>query len=128
MRAAARAVAETLFTSEQGPPSDERLDWVVDELDDFLKHSGERARMIFRLCLLGIETTAPVLVGKPPPFHRLSAEDRTRALEAMEQNAAFGLAVFGAKAPLCILYYEHPDAAVEVGFEGECLVEARTGR
>lgn len=125
MRSAARAVAETLFTTEQGPPPAERIDWLVEELDDFVKHAGPRARTLFRLCLLGVETTAPVLIGRPPPFHRLSAETRTRALEAMEQNAAFGLAVLGAKAPLCIIYYEHPSAAASVGFDGQCLTEAR---
>jgi hypothetical protein len=37
------------------------------------------------------------------------------------ERSALGLAVFGAKAILCIVYYEHPDAAGAVGFDASCL-------
>jgi hypothetical protein len=55
-----------------------------------------------------------------PPYRSLSLEDRSHALERLEQSP-FALAVFGAKAILCIVYYEHPDAAKLVGYEAKCL-------
>ena len=122
MRLATYAVAETLFTTADGPPPRERLEWLVDDMDDFFAQAGARARFVYRICLLAISVLAPLMVWRLPPFRRLRPDTRTRALERMEASA-FGLAVFGAKAALCILYYEHPDAARFIGFDASCLVE-----
>lgn len=120
MRLATAAVAETLFTTREGPPPRERLEWLVDDLDHFFAQAGKRARFAYRLCLLAVSVLAPLMVMRLPPFRRLSAETRTRALERMERSA-LGLAVFGAKAVLCILYYEHPAAARLIGYDASCL-------
>jgi hypothetical protein len=119
MRAATYAVAETLFTTREGPPPAARLEWLCDDLDHFFVHAGSRARFAYRLCLLGISAIAPLLVWRLPPFRTLSRAQRTRALERLERSG-LGLAVFGAKAALCILYYEHPDAARAIGFDASC--------
>jgi hypothetical protein len=115
-------VAEALFTTDEGPPPEERLDWLCDELDDFFAHAGGRALFVFRLCMLAISVLAPLLCMRLPPFRGLPREDRFRALERMERSA-LALAVFGAKTTLCIVYYEHPDAARAIGFDGACLTE-----
>lgn len=122
MKLATRAVAETLFTTTEGPPPKERLDWLVDDLDHFFAQAGKRARLAYRLCLLGVSVLSPLMVWRLPPFRRLSPEKRAEALERMEASA-LGLAVFGAKAALCILYYEHPDAARFIGYDATCLRE-----
>jgi hypothetical protein len=119
MRVATHALAEALFTTEDGPPPEARLAWLVDDLDDFLGRAGSRARLVYRLCLLAIAIVAPLMIGRFPPYRALSREQRTRALERMEKST-LGLAVFGAKAMLCILYYEHPDAARAIGHDGHC--------
>lgn len=120
MRRATWAVAEALFTTDGGPPPEDRLDWLVDDLDDFLAHAGPRSRLIYRLCLWAISTLAPLLVWRLPPFRRLSSVKRVEALERLERSP-FALAVFGCKMLLCIVYYEHPDAAREIGFDGRCM-------
>ena len=120
MRAATRGLAETLFTTEEGPPPASRLDWLVDDLDHFFRHAGKRARFLYRACLLAVSVIAPLLVFRPPPFRGMPQAERMRALDRMERGA-FGLAVFGAKAVLCILYYEHPDAARAIGYDESCL-------
>lgn len=125
MRETSRAVAEALFTTHEGPPPAERLDWLTEELDDFLAQSGPRAKLAYGLCLTGISTVAPLLVFRPGPYRMLSKADRARALERLEKSP-FGLAVFGAKAVLCILYYEHPDAEQAIGFDGQCKTPAVT--
>lgn len=127
MRLATRAVAETLFTTEEGPPPEARLDWMLDEVDDFVAQSGSRARVVYGLCLLGISAAAPLFVLRPPPFRKLSRPLRAHALERMEASP-LGLAVFGCKAIVSIVYYEHPDAALAVGYDGMCLTEARSRR
>lgn len=121
-RLATRALAEALFTSDDGPPPAERIDWLVDDLDDLLGRAGLRARLLYTACLFAISVLAPLYLGKLPSLRALSQDDRVRALEHMERGS-LGLAVFGAKAVLCILYYEHPDAARGLGFDGACLVE-----
>ena len=122
MRAATFALAETLFTTGEGPPPPARLQWLCDDLDDFAAQSGARARLVYRACLLAISAIAPLLVLRPLPFRFLSFEKRVHALERMERSP-FGLAVFGAKAVLCILYYEHPEAAALIGYDATCLNE-----
>lgn len=122
MRLATHAVAETLFTTDQGPPPAERLEWLVDDLDHFFVQAGARARLAYRLCLLAISVLAPLLILHLPPFRRLPRAQRTKALERMERSWA-GLAVFGAKAPLCIIYYEHPEAARFIGYDASCLTD-----
>jgi hypothetical protein len=46
--------------------------------------------------------------------------DRIRALLRLEHRA--GEPLIAVKATLCLLYYEHEDAAREVAFDGACLV------
>ena len=114
MRRCAAAVAEALFATKAGAPPHDRIVWLCDDVDDFLVHAGPRARLVFRACLWAIATVAPLLVKRLPPFRRLSLERRVEALEHMEAGF-LGLAVFGAKAMLCLCYYEHPDALAEIG-------------
>jgi hypothetical protein len=119
-RDAVRAIAATLFATEDGPPDGARLDWLCDDLDDFLGRAGPRARGLFSLCVTAVTWLAPWRVGALGPFESLDEATRTRALERMERGA-FGLAVFGAKAVLCIVWYEHPEVARAVGYDGRCL-------
>jgi hypothetical protein len=123
-RETARALAEVLFTTEAGPPSAARLDWLVDDLDDFFAQAGDRAKFGFALCLLAISLLAPLLILRLPPFRALSIERRAEALERFERSA-FALALFGAKAVLCIPWYEHPASRAEIGHEGACLGRPR---
>lgn len=119
-RETARAVAEALFETEAGPPDAARLDWLCDDLDHFFAHAGDRAKFSFVLCLLAIGLLAPLMILRLPPFRALSREHRARALERFEQSA-LALAVFGAKAVLCILWYEHPASRAQTGDDGLCM-------
>ncbi len=113
-------MAEALFTTEDGPPPADRLDWLVDDLDDMMALTGARGKRVFGLCLFAVSVVAPLLVFRFLPYRFLSSATRMRALERMERSP-FGLAVFGAKALLCIVYYEHPDSARMIGYDGTCL-------
>lgn len=74
---------------------------------------------MFRLCVIAVGLVAPLFVGRMTTLRALATPDCLRALERMERSP-LALALFGAKTTLCILYYEHPDAAREVGFDGAC--------
>lgn len=115
MRDATRALVEVLFRTDVGPPPPERVAWVVDELDDFLAAAGPRARATYVGCLLGIGVVAPLLVARIGRFAWLDVAQRSKALERLERGP-LALLVFGAKAMLSILYYEHPDVASRLGY------------
>lgn len=117
---AARAVAEALFATEEGPPPGDRLDYLERDLADFFGHVTLRARLLFRACLATVFWLAPLLISRLPPLSRLAPEERVRALERLEATP-LSLPLLGAKAILCIVYYEHPDAAREIGWDQECM-------
>lgn len=93
------------------------------ELDDFLVHAGARTRTLLRLSLLAVSILAPLMIFALGPLRSLSLERRTAALERFEASAV-ALPLFALKAIFCVLYYEHPEAAREIGFDGACLREA----
>lgn len=127
LRADALALAEALFATREGPPPGEHLAWLGDELDDFLRHAGAHARRSFGLCLFAVSRLAPLFVGRLGGFARLPLDLRTRGLERMEASP-LGLPFFGAKAILCVVWYEHPENAKRAGYDGGCLVGLRRSR
>lgn len=127
LRAPTRAFAEALFTTHEGPPPAERLDWLLDDLDDYLARAGSRAQLIFQSSVVGLQSLAPLAIGKAPPLTRLSLADRVHAIEAVEQSPA-GLSVLASKTMLCFLWYEHPDVRRSVGVDDGCLVPVQVKR
>lgn len=123
MQSTTVALAEALFADE-APPPPARLAWLRDELSHFLQHAGTRARGVYGLCLFAIRWLAPLTVRRLAPLDALDLDTRTRALERFEQSP-LALSLFGAKAMLCIVYYEHPEAAVMTGADGLCLVRKK---
>lgn len=119
---AARALAEAIFSTDAGPPPGERLDWLMGELDDFLGRAGPRARALLRLSVFAVSWLAPLLSFKVQPLRTLALAARIDALERLERSRA-AMPLLATKAVLSILYYEHPDAAGEIGFDGACLKE-----
>ncbi|MBX3249085.1 MAG: hypothetical protein KF901_18040 [Myxococcales bacterium] len=120
LRTTARAFAEALFATEAGPPPAARVAWLLDDVEDFLGRAGGRSQAIFSASMLALTTLAPLTIGAAPPLARLGWRDRVRAVERFEQTP-LGLAVLGAKAMLCFVWYEHPDSAGEIGYDGGCL-------
>lgn len=106
-----RAVAEALFHGLDGPPPPPRIDWVVAEVADLLRHAGTRARSLFQLCLFAVSWLAPLWIFRLPPLRRLSVEDRIRALTRLEDSQAGSSLVLACKAVLCMVYYEDEGAA-----------------
>jgi hypothetical protein len=113
------AVAEALFTREEGPPPLDRLAWVTRDLEDFLEGIGPRSRLVFRGCLAAVTWVGPILSLKVPPLRIHSAHNRAEAIERMERGP-LAMAVLGVKATLSLLWYEHPRSAREIGFDGRC--------
>ena len=119
--AALFAVAGVLFATEEGPPPTERLRWLAARTAETVREQQGLGVMAVRAGLLAAQWLAPVLVAKLPPLSRLERfEDRVEALQALERSP-LGPALLAIKAVLCIHYFEHPEVAEEVGFDGRCM-------
>lgn len=116
----ARAAAEAIFITPAGPPSAQRLDWLCLEIEDFVARAGPNARLLLRLALLAVSVLVPWMVLRLTTLRRLPLSERMRGLSRLEQTP-LAAPVLALKALLCVLYYEHPDAAREVGFDGLCM-------
>jgi choline dehydrogenase-like flavoprotein len=116
---AAVAIAEALFARMGRPPAADRLAWIEREIEDFLARSGVRARFVLSLLVWLVSLLAPLFVHRFGMVSALALEDRVRALAVFERR--FGAPLLAVKAILCLIYYEHPDAAREVGFDGQGL-------
>lgn len=118
--ARARAVAEALFATAEGAPPPKRLDWVERELRSFLGHAGAQARFVFGASVYAVTLLGPLVAGKLGGFAALGLADRMRVLEKVEKSF-LSTPLLGVKAILCIVYFEHPEAARHIGATGECL-------
>lgn len=121
-----RVVAEAVFATGAGAPPAERLDWLCLELEDFLARAGSQTRLTLRLALLAISVLAPLVVLRFTPLKRMPVAERARAIGQLE-HSSLGAPVLAIKALLCVLYYEHPDAAEEIGHDGQCLLPGPGG-
>jgi hypothetical protein len=121
------AVAEAIFYGPGGPPSAERLQWLVQEADDFLARAGARTRFLILLSAWLVNRFAPWAIFRFRPLRRLPLGKRVEALTLLERSA-LSAPLLAIKALLSLLYYEHPDAAREVGFDGQCLSQVRVSR
>lgn len=120
------ALASVLFATDAGLPPQARLNWTVRQIDDILGTIRGRGAFVYRLSVAVVSWLAPLLVFRFPTFRRLSQDQRILALERFEKSP-LGLMLFAIKALLCITYYEHPDAAKDIGFDGRGLLESDHG-
>ena len=97
-----------------------RIDWVVGDVADLLRHAGGRARLLFQLCLALVSWLAPLWIGRLPPLRRLSIGDRVRALSRLEDSRQGASLVLACKAVLCMVYYEDEGAARAIAAYEPC--------
>jgi len=117
---AAVAIAEAVFARNMMPPPADRIAFLAREIEDFLARSGVRARLMLSAMVWLVTVVAPLLIGRVALLGSLPLGVRVRALTRLEER--FGDPLLAVKAILCLIYYEHPDAAREVGFDGACLL------
>ena len=123
-----RAAAEAIFARIDGDaiaaPPEDRITWLVTDLDDFLARVRGQTRVVFLVSLWVVSVIGPLFVRAFGGLGALPVPRRVEALGKMEESG-LAPAVLGVKALLCTLYYEHPDAAREVGFDGVCLTATK---
>lgn len=110
-----RAIAEALFTPDDlVPPPEDRLSWVMTEYADFMARSTRRGRFLFTAAAYAITWVSPRLARRPGPFTQAPLTARVEMLRAVEASPLASILI-ALRAILCILYYEHPEAAQDAG-------------
>lgn len=112
------SIAEALFSVEGVPPPLGRIRWLVQEYVDYMSRVSVLGRFLFVCALFFVSSIAPIMVFRFRPLRRLSLDRRILALTRYE-SSAIGTTLIPIKAIICIIYYEHPDAAREVGIDIE---------
>lgn len=119
MRPAERAVVDALLPSGACPELP--LGAFESGFDDFYKEFQDVAPFAlkagFKGALLAAVWVSPLLIGRLPPFTRLSTDDRERALETLGRSSVYPLrqSLLVLKAVLSFHYGAHPAVRAAVG-------------
>ncbi|MBI5545177.1 MAG: hypothetical protein HY901_14910 [Deltaproteobacteria bacterium] len=116
-----REMARTLFDGGRGV-AESRLDFAVAELRDLLERAGLVARLLVHIAAVFLQFSPLVLLGRLVRFTHLPQGERARHLGRFE-HGPFGILFVPLKLYLCLVYYEHPEASRETGYDGRPLVE-----
>ncbi|MFT6397688.1 MAG: hypothetical protein ACJAYU_002443 [Bradymonadia bacterium] len=96
------------------------MGWLEARLAEMRREVGGRGMFVFGFGLWAVSWLAPLWSFRTPSLGRHDLPARRAIVEKWERSP-FGLTIFAVKAILCILYFEHPGAAEELGFDGEPL-------
>ena len=113
-----RYISEAFFSEDTSPMDSKRLEWLVREYCDFMSRAPTKQRFLFRTAVTVIAFLSPLFIWKIGPFSTLNFNDRIRALRRFEQRK-IGRILIPVRAILCLIYYEHPDAAKTLGLPTE---------
>lgn len=106
------AVGEALFSKGGAPPPQERMAFLRSETADYMARGGPLLRLQITIAALVVSVVAPLYLGRLGTTRGLPLERRVRALSSMEHGAGAPLLI-AVRALLCMIYYEHPDAAAD---------------
>jgi len=108
-----RAISEAIFSEDEEPINAARLDWLIHEYQDFMSRAPSKQRLLFTLATLVVAFCGPLFILRFQSFSSLSLTLRIRALRRLETRPA-GKILIPLRAILCLIYYEHPEAAAHL--------------
>lgn len=125
-----KLAAMALFDDGSSPPSPEQLSWFIREFDDTLAASGGPSALILRLVPWILEISPWLTLSDLRLFTQLAHDQRLQCLQRLEDSpvAPLSLVFFLAKTLMCTIYFEHPDALVKTGFDGNAKFGPRLDR
>lgn len=118
------ALAEAMFTHPDDPPdagARARFEWLAGDADAYVSNASALMRIGFWCMLLVLELLPLFVVGRLSRCSSLRLEVRVRYLEKLDRGRVVFLALFVTvwKTLLTILYFEHPEAAPMLGYDGK---------
>jgi hypothetical protein len=117
------SLAEAFFTDPNDPAdrgAAQRFAWLVEDVDDFISQASPSLRWGTRIAAFLVELAPLLFIGRFVRCSSLGLEERERYLAAVEASAVPRVAVLVVmfKTLMTILYYEHPEAAPHLGYDG----------
>jgi hypothetical protein len=119
-RVVLRAVAEAMF-SPDGEIERARIDAHLDELDSYISAASKPVRAGLRLALFVVRVAPVLLFFRLTTIERLPVDDRVAVLLRLERSAvvSLSLAFTGWRAVMTLVFYEHPDELLRLGYDGD---------
>ena len=111
------------FTDPDAPPDEgaaARFEWVSKDADAYVSNASGQMRFGFWMMLFVLEMLPLFVVGRWSRCSSLPLDVRVRYLDKLDRGPAVFLALFVTawKTLLTILYFEHPEAAPKLGYDG----------
>lgn len=118
-----RSLAEAFFTDPDDPAdrgNEQRFGWLVDDVDDFISQASPALRWGTRAALLLVELLPIFFVRRFALCSSLPLKDREHYLATVEATTTPRVSVLVVmfKTLMTILYFEHPEAAPHLGYDG----------
>ena len=127
------ALAEALFTDPDAP-SDRgaaaRFSWAVSDVDAMISNASAGHRILVRVTLVLLELLPLVIVGRFARCSSLPIDARVAYLSRLDRHRITQLAlpVVLWKTLLTMVYFEHPEAAPILGYDGRHEHYLRVGK
>lgn len=118
-----RAMAEAFFTDPDEPAdrgARARFGWLVDDVDDFISQASPTLRWGTRVAVWLVDWLPLFFIGRFSRCENLPLDERERYLATVEESPLPRVAVLVVmfKTLMTILYFEHPEAAPVLGYDG----------
>ena len=122
-RRAIRGAAEAFFTDPNEPAdrgAEARMTWLIADADDMVSHGSTQLQMGLRIAIVVLELLPLIVMGRFVLASSLTLEERVRFLRRVETGPItfLSLLVIAWKTLLTVLYFEHPEAAPHMGYDG----------
>jgi hypothetical protein len=116
-------LTEAFFTDPDAPPDERaqaRYEWVANDADGYVSNASGQMRFGFWFMLFVLEVLPLVVVGRFARCSSLPVPMRVRYLDRLDRSRVVVLALFVTawKTLLTILYFEHPETASMLGYDG----------
>lgn len=117
------AMAEAFFTDPDDPAdrgAPQRFAWLVDDVDDFISQASPALRWGTRIAAVLVDVAPIFFIGRFARCSSLPLVDRERYLARVEASTVPRVAVLVVmfKTLMTVLYFEHPEAAPHLGYDG----------
>ena len=122
-----RAIAEALFfDGEQAPPM-HRLDWLEDDVDDYFSSISSTTQVGLSFGLFVIQHSPLFVSARLRRLTQLPVGDRVAYLEHLESSRVMPITMlfYLVKVMISAVYFEHPEALRETGFDGQAMIGER---
>jgi hypothetical protein len=117
------AIAEAFFTDPNDPSErggEQRFSWLVEDVDDFVSQASPALRIGTQIAAVLLEFAPLFFIGRFARCSSLPLPDRERYLAKVEASKIPRVAVLvvAFKTVMTVLYFEHPEAAPHLGYDG----------